>query len=43
MVGAPTSEKQCRRAKGVVATNGTVFLGHSGLGNLSDLVVVGPK
>jgi YVTN family beta-propeller protein len=28
---------------GVVATNGTVFLGHSGLGNLSDLVVVAPK
>jgi hypothetical protein len=27
----------------VVATNGTLFLGHSGLGNLSDLVVVAPK
>jgi hypothetical protein len=28
---------------GVVAKNGTLFLGHSGLGNLSDLVVVVPK
>jgi DNA-binding beta-propeller fold protein YncE len=28
---------------GVIATNGTLFLGHSGLGSLSDLVVVSPK
>jgi DNA-binding beta-propeller fold protein YncE len=28
---------------GVVATDGSVFLGHSGLGNLSDLVVASPK
>jgi DNA-binding beta-propeller fold protein YncE len=28
---------------GVVTKDGTVFLGHSGLGNLSDLVVVTPK
>jgi DNA-binding beta-propeller fold protein YncE len=28
---------------GVVTSDGTVFLGHSGLGNLSSLVVVGPR
>jgi hypothetical protein len=28
---------------GVVASDGTVFLGHSGLATLSDLVVVTPK